>query len=212
MAIIVATAFVFIPQVETAHADMVLPIKYDSKMLLMKGDYVYLLDMGKKAKNKHKKTVKSSKKSVLDTEVLEDGAILLYPEKAGKAKLTIKNKSTKKTYKCQVRVVKQQNPFKTFKVGKMNCAKDYNDYSFAFPAKDLTKGKQYKVNIKAKKGWKLKKITYVTQKEGSKKVHKKTIKNKGKITAKSSKWSQELVVKMYSKKYNMSKDFYLFIR
>ena len=212
MAIVVATAFVFVPQVETAHADSFNTVKYKSKITVTTGDPSIDLDMGKKVKSSAKVTVKSSKKSVIEP-FYESGHVYLSVKKKGKAKITIKNKSTKKTYKCTVKVIKYKNPFKKFKVGKLNGAKTFKTWSTGMMKSTPAKGTKAKVTIKAKKGWKVKKITLVSSKfnssNGSFKTVTKNVKNKSTITYKGGSWDQRLFVKMYNKKHKMNEEFTL---
>lgn len=107
-----------------------------------------------------------------------------------------------RSFKATVRVYKYKNPAKSFKVGKTNFTKKFN----AKPIKDKQAGphKTMKVNIKAKRGWKLKSITFDNYAGGK----PKKIKNGKKI--KTGDFGGALVAKFYNKKEKRYEDLSLY--
>ena len=127
--------------------------------------------------------VKSSNSKALKVSTLKsdmDFSLLKFtPKRAGTSTVsfTAKTKSKTYTYTSKVKVVKYQNPFKTLKIGSKNYTSKFKntDYpGWAFASSDKIKGR---LNITAKKGWKVSKIELVNL--STRKAKK--IKNKTKI-------------------------------
>lgn len=211
LASVIVAAMCLIAQTETAHAGYMTWVKYAKKVSVTTLDETVVLNMGKKVNMDSKVTVKSSKPSVVSGE-FQDGCVFLNIKKNGTSKLTIQNKSTKKTYTCTFKVVKYKNPFKKFKIGGKSVAKQFGHSYEGALSKPFAKGTKAKITIKPKKGWKVKKIVYraAYYGEGSKPSVKKRVKNKSRIALRDpSCWSQELTVVMVHKKNNMKREYTL---
>ena len=212
-AMIVILSIIMMIQTSMAHADSMTEKKFAKKVTVTTNDYFVYLNMGSKTKSSHKVKASSSKKSVIKTEVYE-GDVYLTVKKTGTATVTIKNKSTHKTYKCTVKVVKYKNPFKVFRFAGKNVTKKFKTYHMG---STTVKKAKAKLSIKPKSGWKIKKIIYSRSKYNSKKDkyvgHKKAIRNNKTIkvskTDEGSSLLQVIIVKMYSKKSNATFDFFL---
>lgn len=102
--------------------------------------------------------VKSSNKSVVEVKKADhsNSAIGFTPKKPGTAKVTFKYAGKK--YTTTVTVKNWENPCKTFKLGNKDYASKFN-ISGRYHLNGQKKDKTVKVNIAAKKGWVLKKIT-----------------------------------------------------
>ena len=222
VAFVVAVALIFVPQKEPVHADMFKFIPYKSQIVITSLDRNadIVLEMGKRVKSKHKITVKSSKPSAVDVKKY-DTEVDLIPKKPGKSTITIRNKTTKKTYTCTVTYMKYTNPFKTLKVGKKDMKKKMNTSGVYSSGSLGPKNAGYadisgfigqrsgscKVRVTAKKGWKVKKIQYKAfHFSDSWKIDQKitkTVKNNSMVKFKKSKaWKEVLAVTMYNKKYD----------
>ncbi|MBQ9015095.1 MAG: hypothetical protein IJ109_03145 [Firmicutes bacterium] len=131
-------------------------------------------------------TVKSSKPSVAvlkkDTWTDDDGKVYgnyqIKSKKPGTTTLTFQAKDANAenyvTKTVKVKVVKFVNPAKTFKIGSKNYAKKYNGK----PYYNIKKKVSGKVNVKAKKGWKVDSIYFYDESKGK----SKKIKNGKKVT------------------------------
>lgn len=131
-----------------------------------KYDNYYYMDLGKKAANAKKITVKSSKKKVL-AEIDPYGSELFFrANKTGKTELTIKvtkKSGTVKKYKINVRVKKYESPIKSIKIGKSSYTKKLgNKTTLNFKIS----GKSAKLSVKLKKGWKISKVYYYAMYDG----------------------------------------------
>ncbi len=114
-------------------------------------------------------------KAYLDKEY-GSGAVVLTPRKPGISKISYRYDG--KTYVQKIKVVKYENPCKSFKVGNTDHAKWFKKTRH-FNQKNVKQDITATINIKPKKGWKLKKIGLKDMFSGTKKV-----KNHSKITLK----------------------------
>ncbi|MBR3279155.1 MAG: hypothetical protein IKG01_09715 [Lachnospiraceae bacterium] len=143
---------------------------------------------------------------------LDNGRIYIQVKKAGKATITIKNNTTKKTYKTVLKVVKYRNPFKKFYLSGKNRAGKFKTYNYAAFTNNKTSSK---VSIKTKAGWKIRKITYCKSvyNEKTEKLanHTKKIKNNSTIKLKKSGSSnnvfQFVECEVYNKKNKLTQTF-----
>lgn len=158
--------------------------------------------------------LKSSNSKVLKVHIANKGgkqeAIGIQSKKAGTATVsfTATVNGKKHNFKCKVKVVKYQNPFKSFKVGSKNYASKYKNTSFSAwadnknwpaPSKDKIKGK---LNIVPNKNWKIKSIRVANAYE----TGWKKIKNKSKIDM-SKKNSRTLQIEMRNSKTGVEHEF-----
>ena len=213
LSVAVVFSFLVIPMTTEVNADLFGKVKYKKNIELTSLDlddvFMYELDMGKLAKSSDKLSLKSSDTSVVWVESNEPYFGI---KKIGKAKITIKNKTTKKKYTCTVTVI-NKNPFKSLKVGKKELKKQFN---IGASGQFNISASKWKISITPKKGWKLKKIKYCTYKRGGSKIEKqtlkkKTVKNNSKITFKKDEetWGEYFLITMYDKKEKKSYEFRL---
>ena len=121
--------------------------------------------------------VKSSNPKVLRAvQGADPGYIVLETKKAGTSKVTFEAKVGKKKYKytSTVKVVKYENPLKTFKVGSKNYLSKLKSTSVPRMVGAPVKGK---LNIAAKKGWKITSMEVYESHTGK----RRKIKNKANI-------------------------------
>ena len=99
---------------------------------------------------------------------------------------TAKVNGKKKNYKCVVTVKKYALPFSSFKIGKIDAAKQLKTtYSAGIPLKKALK--KQKVSFKLKKGWTIRSMEYYNSTDGSGMT---SLKNGKKITVMSGKQIQ----------------------
>lgn len=148
--------------------------------------YCYIENPTKKGKITN---LKCSNKKVIEVKKMSGNnhAIAITPKKAGKA--TISFKYAGKKYTSTVVIKKWENPCKTFKLGKKDYA-SYFEKSGTYQLHKQKKNQKVTVNIVAKKGWKLKKITNTGTK----------VKNKSKVSLE--KWG------IYGTGSNVEAEFY----
>ena len=156
-------------------------INYSTKQITVEQTKVkqYLLNMGAKTSKASKVTVTSSNKKVVAAEGAQGiEYITMNAKKTGSATLTIKAtvNGKVKTYLAKIKVVKQKNPFKKLQIGSTNLAKKATDYVVKYKGKTNADDK---LNIKLKKGWKIKEIIMWYQKDdvtwGNKKIKNNTV-------------------------------------
>ena len=189
---------------QTAYADGANgTIKWGKKMTVSKAVYCADIDMGSKFKGAKKVTLKSSNKKVLKPMgyYSEVKALLADIGKKGTTTLTVKIKTKKgtKTYKGKLKVVAYKNPVSKFKLGSKDLAKKFKSDTYY----DYNESKKKtKVSIKAKKGWKVKKITYGYWSTSKDKWVEKKLKNNSSFTLKED--GGQLVVYLYKKSNNQT--------
>lgn len=213
IAVIAALAIYLAFGTSAVHADGLTVKKYSSKVTVTTVDYEVWLKMGSRIKKSHKIRVASSNKSVA-APVVDDGRVFISVRKAGKAAVTIKNKTTGKTYKCTLKVLKYRNPFKKFYISGKNRASKFNPYNYGEFTNKKTRSK---VSIKTKSGWKIKKITFTdaVYKASKEKYvfHTKKIKNNSTLKIKKTDANvdnyQCIGCVVYNKKYNFTQVFEL---
>lgn len=137
-------------------------VQYAKKIGLCMDEPSYWVLMGNKVKKAKKVTVKSSKKSVVSARVASKGegkyknSIILEPKKKGSSVITVKvtkKNGKKKTYRIKVTSYKYSNPAAAFMIAGESFSFDKDNYVSWMPK--VTKGK---ISVKAKSGWKVKKI------------------------------------------------------
>lgn len=209
-ALIIVLTICMVSGTSNVHADGYTEKKYSKKVTATTVDYAVYLNMGSKAKRKHKLKVSSSKKSVAKARI-ESGLVILFVKKPGKATITVRNKSTNKTYKCSLKVVKYRNPFKKFTVAGKNRAGKFKKYNYTDFVNDKTQ--KSKISIKTKKGWKIKKIVYgrtYYDDNGGFTEHKKKIKNNSVVKVKetnNAELFQYVECILYNKKQKLTQSF-----
>ena len=186
---------------------------WKKNMTLVYSMYPYELkasSFGKKIKGAKKITIKSSNKKVVNVDYYPGNGDYVYPKRAyykgwfyisplkkGTARITITIKKKNKKYKIRsvVHSAKYKNPIKKFKIRKKNLSKKYKKMTF-YQSKFKFKKKD-RVDIKARKGWKIKKLYlwYMNTKTG--KYKKMKIKNHKKFKAKK---DADIVAELYNKK------------
>lgn len=141
---------------------------------------------------------KSSNPKVLEVLNCENKVLSLRTKKAGTAKLTYKEGGKSKSVTIVVK--KYKNPFKVFKVGKQNCAKQYKHQCFG-ETKSVQNGCiSGKLVIKPAKGWKIKVINAYG-------FGMKKMKNKSKVRSNTS----TIQVLMQNKKTKVIQRAYLYM-
>lgn len=178
--------------------------KYGKKMTVSTQTNYVEIDMGKKDNGAKKITVTSSKKSVAKAatgyiKYLKVPVVEI--KKKGTTKLTIKIKkgSSTKTYKSTLKVVAYKNPIKKIKIGDSVITSKFNKATYCEYTNKETKEK---VSIKAKSGWKVKKIEHGYWSGDDYKI--KTVKNFSNV-----KWTGDdaLYVTMFNKSRNQYETF-----
>lgn len=218
-------ALVIVPMQQTSYADGSYPsVKYAKTMHVMldpKTPNRYYVEMGKKADSAVKITVTSGNRKVAVPEKYDNS--IIHAKRAGTAKLKIKVKTKKgtKTYKCTLKVLKYENPFKTLKVGGTSLKSKFNKTAQANSyVKNKTTGK---IKIVPKKGWVLKRAYYSCEYYGDDYEHydqyepveykftKKNIKSVPKLTLypKGNDWEVYMYFTMENPKLGISMDFWL---
>lgn len=130
-------------------------------------------DVGEAIINPTKKTsiknLKSSNKKIVKVQPWDKklNTVKIDAYKPGKSTITgvlYEGKKKIKKFKIEVVITKYECPVATFKVGNTDYASKYK--KIASYSKSFKKGKKLKINIKAKKGWKIEKIEYISDKKG----------------------------------------------
>lgn len=207
MALVVAMTVVVVPQTETANADYVKVVNYKKTMVLSTYDDFVVMYMGKNKVNKSTK-VYSSKPSVARL-TYDDGDVAIHVRKPGTTRLVVKTGKAK--YTCKLRVVKKQNPFKKYYIGRKNFGPRFNKDIFASLHKTADKAR---INIVPKKNWQVKKIhleaRYYNYKTGKSAYYEKIYKNRQVMKFfKGKNWDYRITVTMHNKKTKLTEDFYM---
>lgn len=145
-------------------------------------DTLYLADSSvTSAKSSNSSVIKIRKSKDIDPDT-DKSVTEWYAEvkKTGKTTITLKKKNGK-VQKCKVTVIKYKNPFKEVKAGNSKVVMEKGSgYYIEKWTKNLAKsGKKYKVSVKLKSGYKLKKIETVRYNAKGNLVYK-TVKNNAK--------------------------------
>lgn len=175
-------ALLFFPSQAKAIDETMPEVKYQKNIGISLDDKILVttVDLGSRASNAKKVTVKSSKKSVVEAKASSDKkSISLFANKAGSAKVTVtvtKKNGKKSSYPINVTVYKYINPVKSFKIGSKSFSfkkKSQQEWSPEYGFYD--EKMKAKISVTPKAGWKLKAI-YTN--------NDKKVKNKSKVTIK----------------------------
>ena len=207
----VVLTFMVVPVTTEVSAEMFPHVKYKQNIELTTletySGLIFYLDMGKLAKSSDKLSLKSSDSSVV---WVESNAPYFGVEKAGKATIFIKNRTTKKKYSCTITVV-NKNPFRSLRIGRKQLKKEFETGDYC---QFDTSASKCKISIIPRKGWTLKKIKYCTFKRGGSKIEKqtlkkRTVKNNTRITLKKDEetWGEYFLITMYDKNDRKSHKF-----
>lgn len=175
-------------------------------------EWYYELNLKNYATGTRVKNMRSTNKKVaevLRTSKTPQGAVTIKYNGLGKAILkwdVYKGKKHLATMKLKVRLIKCENPFKYFKVGKKNYVKEFSKSSQ--PNVAIFKTVKGKVKVKVKSDWKIKKIRFSASNKDSW-SGATTIKNNKKITCNHK--HNEVEVYAYNKKTKKTKLFCLFL-
>ena len=196
---VIFTSFIF-PQVTNVNAESTGTegtVKFSKNMTIpyAESGLKIKVKMASKPKKGQKISVKFSKPKVAEV-YANKGYAYIEGWKTGKGKLTIK--IGKKKYKATVNIVKYKNPFKKVKIGSANCTQDFK--AMAKTDAEVTKN-SVKVTVKAKKGWKIKKIVRTYSKKDKK------IKNGSVIKLKNG--GASIVIHMKNKETGVTLPFYI---
>ena len=193
--------------------------KYAKTITISKASPAVLIDMGKRIKGAKSVTVTSSKKSVAT--VAKNGKKFGDPfvtiKKPGTTKITVKVKKGGKTkkYVIKFKVVKYKNAIKSATLA----GKNYNKYKKKTDATiSLTSGASGKINVKANKGWKVKKIveyidTSFEDGDGNYdlKTTTRTVKNGSELSFDFDNNMYFFVITMYKSSGNQIEEYYLYL-
>ena len=207
LATVVMVAMIMVPQ--AAYADGAdTYCSFGKKMTVSKSseDLLVMINMGKRLNGAKSVTVKSSNKKVCSyiADFPEAKALFVSVGKKGTAKLTIKVTTSKgtKTYKGKLKVVAFKSPVKKATLGGKSITKGFKKkngdiiYYGSMTAKS-------NLNIKPKKGWKVKSVKFFS---GGKGITKK---NKSNYTIDWSKCEDSVVVTMYKKSKKQTEYFFI---
>lgn len=211
MAIMLAIPVLQVTEVEAASKVKLakkMTVTYYAKEKIRYNTEVHILGEFKASDKVKISKLKSSNPKVLKVSTLRtdyDQRLILDARKAGTStvsfKATVNGKS--RNYECVVKVVKYQNPFKTFKVGSKNYTSKYKN-SENEGGTYTSKKVQGRLNIVPQKGWKISRISLVNMfTNKSKKIRKNSSINLD------SKGFNRLWVTMKHSKTGVTRHFYI---